>query len=486
MVCAAGNDSNEVDYPGCSPYTFAAAAIDSNNNRASFSCYGDEVDFALPGVSLILPDKDNDSDYAGQSGTSFSTPFLSSAIAQVMCERGTNISRDELLEILKYNTEDLGNQGKDSYYGWGSINFNNKMFNRPQLLYTGVDNKTWGYRSNVNFRAICGNKITNYALTSNNIMPSEWMSIANPTNDFEGTIEASENGIHTVWVKDELGIIASQEIAVTHVDQDNPVISSLECIAKSNNSITIQASVKDELSGVSKIDWYYKSASATYFTKHTDICETDGVGKQGLFSKKSVYSNLNNDADYVVYVEVFDMAGNSIVSEIITVRTLKPDKNIYVTNYTNEKAVVTIGNDSSSGNNLLFTTLENTIRVTCDSACVVLQKISENEYVPIEAIETATFVDYDFDISDIQDKNIEIIVALRGDTNLSGSVNLIDAVAIRKSRLSTSHELYAELSALERNVADANKSGSINLIDAVTIRKSRLSEESENYAEIEW
>ena len=96
MVCASGNKGEEkVYYPACSNYTIAVGAVDSNKQIASFSNYGNTLDFTAPGRGLILPYYTGDSTYnsdivnanISNSGTSFASPFITSAIAMVYKER---------------------------------------------------------------------------------------------------------------------------------------------------------------------------------------------------------------------------------------------------------------------------------------------------------------------------------------------------------------------------------------------------------------
>ena len=485
MVCAAGNDGNDVDYPACSQYTLAASSINDANEISDFSCYGNEVDFALPGENVITPNHYSDSGYSMSSGTSISTPFLSSAVAQIMCEYGTDIDRDELIDILIDNAEDLGNTGKDPYYGYGSINFNETKFSTPEFLDVSVDSDAWGTKKDVSFKAISGKKLTNYALSTDDTEPEVWQAIAKHETYYEDVVEANENGTHYIWIKDESGSTAVENIDITRVDNENPIINTITWLGSTTDSFSIKIAVTDNLSGVSKINWYYKKKTDSTYLRQTEMCEEGGEGLTGTFSKIGVFSNLESGTEYAIIIDVYDMVGNTVRAGAFYVTTEENGKNIQITNYTNGNARVSVGNDSSSTNGT-FSTIEDTIRVTCENACVVLHKTGENEYEVLNAIETGSSTDYDFNIGNIQGDNIEIVVALRGDVNLSGNINLVDAIMIRRSRLSTTHEQYVELSELQNKVADANKSGSVNMTDALAIRKSRLSENSGYYAKIEW
>ncbi len=482
MVCAAGNDNNEVDYPGCSPYTLTASSIDSQNEKSDFSCFGDSVDFALPGSMVGIPYYTGDSDYGWADGTSMSTPFLAAAVAEVLSENGTDTPREEWMDILKQNAVDLGEPGKDVYFGYGSIDFNSNMFNTPRIISLGMEETTWSTSGHAAVKAICGNNITSYAITQSSVEPTEWQNVLSPSTELDISLDVNNNGTYYVWVKDALGHVDGKTVEATFIDSSAPVINSISCTSRTSNSFTVQVSVEDNLSGVSKIDWYYKKSSDTNFIKYTETCDLDGVGMTGTHLKDHTFSDLNTYTDYIVYVEIFDMVGNSTRSNDLNVKTLKDERNIVVTNYTNGNASVTV-EDETSSSNTTFASAENSLRVTCNEACVVLLKNSENEYEAIAASGIGTA--YDFDLGSNQN-NLEIVVALRGDVNLNGRVNLADAATIRKSKLSQANESYVELSVLQEKVADVDKNGAVELSDAAAIRNSRLSQSSANYQELSW
>lgn len=117
VVVSAGNTSGQQAYTP-SDTLLVASATDSNDNRASFSSYGDYVDIAAPGVSIYAPT--NGGGYANVSGTSFSSPFTAAAVALIF-SANNKLSPVDAENILKSTAVDLGAVGKDPYFGAGRI-----------------------------------------------------------------------------------------------------------------------------------------------------------------------------------------------------------------------------------------------------------------------------------------------------------------------------------------------------------------------------
>lgn len=124
VVAAAGNSGtpdgtgDTVAYPARYDSVIAVAATDSNNNRASFSATGNEVDFAAPGINIISTVLNNQ--YASYSGTSMATAFVTGDLA-LLKEMYPTMSNTELIDQLKRKALDLGIPGHDSFYGNGLI-----------------------------------------------------------------------------------------------------------------------------------------------------------------------------------------------------------------------------------------------------------------------------------------------------------------------------------------------------------------------------
>lgn len=119
LVAASGNDNTErPGYPAAYPEVLAVAATDQNAKRASFSNYGDYIDVAAPGdaIASTYPG----SQYAALSGTSMASPHVA-ALAALIRSINPELKNTEVMDIIRQTAKDLGDKGKDNYFGYGQI-----------------------------------------------------------------------------------------------------------------------------------------------------------------------------------------------------------------------------------------------------------------------------------------------------------------------------------------------------------------------------
>jgi subtilisin family serine protease len=128
VVAAAGNSGAGSDavhpsqkiYPAAFPGVIAVGAIDSHDQRASFSNIDDYVDVVAPGVSVTSTSNGSTHSYAGGDGTSFAAPYASAEVALI---EATNPRLDvaSVRHVVEITAHDLGPVGRDTSYGYGLI-----------------------------------------------------------------------------------------------------------------------------------------------------------------------------------------------------------------------------------------------------------------------------------------------------------------------------------------------------------------------------
>jgi len=130
VVAAAGNDGVSVFYPAAyDDYVIAVAATDYNDEHASFSNPGPQVDVAAPGVWILGPvpqwySGPGELPYVFASGTSAAAPHVA-GLAALLMSRKPWLTASQVMNIIRYTADDVNmaaHAGKDDDIGYGRIN----------------------------------------------------------------------------------------------------------------------------------------------------------------------------------------------------------------------------------------------------------------------------------------------------------------------------------------------------------------------------
>ncbi|TDO15707.1 minor extracellular protease Epr [Bacillus subtilis] len=125
LVAASGNDGNgkPVNYPAAYSSVIAVSATNENNQLASFSTTGDEVEFSAPGTNITSTYLNQF--YATGSGTSQATPHAAAMFA-LLKQRDPAETNVQLRASMQKNIVDLGTTGRDQQFGYGFIQYKAK------------------------------------------------------------------------------------------------------------------------------------------------------------------------------------------------------------------------------------------------------------------------------------------------------------------------------------------------------------------------
>ncbi|MDP3990397.1 MAG: S8 family peptidase [archaeon] len=119
LVAAAGNEyASPVIFPAAYGSVVAVSATDSNDNLASFSNVGAEVEVAAPGVGILSTWLNNG--YNTISGTSMATPHVS-GVAALAIQSHPGFDVNEIRTLLQTTANDLGEAGRDNSFGFGLV-----------------------------------------------------------------------------------------------------------------------------------------------------------------------------------------------------------------------------------------------------------------------------------------------------------------------------------------------------------------------------
>ena len=120
LIAASGNDNVDTPmYPAAYPEVLTVAAVDDKRERAFFSNFGDYVDVTAPGEHI--PSTFPDNNYVIMSGTSMAAPHVA-GLAGLIRSINPDLTNDQVLDIIRSSSVDLGPEGRDPYYGFGEIN----------------------------------------------------------------------------------------------------------------------------------------------------------------------------------------------------------------------------------------------------------------------------------------------------------------------------------------------------------------------------
>ncbi|WP_305142692.1 S8 family peptidase [Geobacillus thermoleovorans] len=120
LVAASGNDStSQASFPAAYPEVISVGAVNPDLSYALYSNYGDYVDVVAPGTNIASTFAGHR--YAALSGTSMAAPHVT-ALAALIRSVNPRLSNDEVRDIILESADDLGDRGKDPYYGYGLIN----------------------------------------------------------------------------------------------------------------------------------------------------------------------------------------------------------------------------------------------------------------------------------------------------------------------------------------------------------------------------
>ncbi|MBQ3474102.1 S8 family serine peptidase [Candidatus Saccharibacteria bacterium] len=132
VVSVAGdNGANEVFYPASYDNAISVGAVSEGLSIADFSNYNEYVDYVAPGMRI----RGLNASYGAEGqdittldqGTSSAAAHVVAAIANIL-SFNKNLTLDEMRALLNSKAVDLGEEGRDDYYGNGFIDFSEVEF----------------------------------------------------------------------------------------------------------------------------------------------------------------------------------------------------------------------------------------------------------------------------------------------------------------------------------------------------------------------
>jgi subtilisin family serine protease len=119
IVASAGNNGGSIGYPAKYAPVIAVGATDRTDKRTFFSSHGADLDLMAPGQTVFSTVPNNG--YDALSGTSMAAPHVAGVAGLLLSQRPT-LTTTQVNEILTLSADDLGQNGFDTYYGYGRVN----------------------------------------------------------------------------------------------------------------------------------------------------------------------------------------------------------------------------------------------------------------------------------------------------------------------------------------------------------------------------
>ncbi|MGD2249068.1 MAG: S8 family peptidase [Candidatus Methanofastidiosia archaeon] len=136
---SSGPSCETIGTPGDAEKVITVGSVDYNNQVADYSSRGPTTDgrvkpdIMAPGLNISAADAGTACSNVTMSGNSWATALVSGVCALVL-DRNPNATPQQIKNILGYTALDLGNSGKDNYYGWGLVDAKaavDNAFNNP-------------------------------------------------------------------------------------------------------------------------------------------------------------------------------------------------------------------------------------------------------------------------------------------------------------------------------------------------------------------
>jgi len=311
IVAAAGNNSSSTAfYPAALNNVIAVSATDSNDNLLGFSNFGNWITVGAPGTYIYTTT--NGGGYGNWQGTSFASPQVA-ALAALLFAKNPSLTNQQVLDLIKNNSDDIGAAGFDVNFGWGRIN----AFRAVQAVQsTPLLSVT--ITSPSNSSSVSGNVSVTSSVSSQNSVSRVELYIdgafyaTDTTSPFTfGWNTTGLSGSHNLLAKvfDTTGYSAtsaSVTVSVGQIDTMPPDVQVTGVMYDGKN-ITITATANDAQSVVTKVEFYIDGK-----LKATDITAP--------WSAK-INAKPIGGGNHSVQARAYDGAGNVGASGTVTVTT---------------------------------------------------------------------------------------------------------------------------------------------------------------------
>ncbi len=142
LVVAAAGDTfdSSYKYPAALDHVLSVAATNRDDGHPDFSTYNDKVDVAAPGTDILGVYLGGG--YARLTSTHAATPNVSGLAALIWSVNPT-LTPDEVEGIIESTAVDLGEPGRDEYFGYGRIDASAAVMTTTHYLEVDPDDSLY-------------------------------------------------------------------------------------------------------------------------------------------------------------------------------------------------------------------------------------------------------------------------------------------------------------------------------------------------------
>lgn len=307
--------SNNIEkiYPANNATTIAVSSLDKNAKITTYSGSGEYIDFSA--YSTDVKEIFNSSSTVSKwSGSQYSNAHIASAIALIK----TYYKEYTILEVynmLRNYCKDLGNEGKDTLYGYGCPNFSNITIadidkKSPEIQEIKYDNQNWEVKKQIQIVAVDNIRISGWAVTDSDKKPTKWNELKDLISNLDVTTEITENGTYYIWITDSAGNAVNTKIQVDKVDNKAPEIEYQIDTTKLSTEkyVTVTVTAKDELSGLNELPY---SWDLNTWSADGNTLKVTENGRHIIYVKDA----LGNISKEEIKIDMFPQLGEATIGE---------------------------------------------------------------------------------------------------------------------------------------------------------------------------
>lgn len=318
LIASSGNSaSSDPHYPSGYSEVICVGNSTEQDFVSPSSNWGSTIDLVAPGSGIITTAKDNS--YAIISGTSASAPFVSASASLILSVH--EFTNEEVKQIIKSTTDDIGEQGWDLRSGAGRLNMKNALtvIAPSEIKFF---NPLMDFATNQNTIEIIASVLSPYFISYNlevgrGINPTQWTNlIKDARNQFSKAliysldVSAFKDDVYTL----RLVVFQSngrtlEERVNFYIIRTNPelFLVGIGPIYYGDKS-TIQAEIYTSQRSIVRM--YYKIFGESEF----NFITLDGFNTNNQFVKQLHYGFLPKEIAlpstlYEIYFEAENLAG---------------------------------------------------------------------------------------------------------------------------------------------------------------------------------